>query len=391
MKTVNFFNVFGAFLLSLGLSGCFKKPEVSSFLPPSEEILIGEFGTYSASPQKGGELFGLSSHKGIELAILEKNEKGGIRGKKIRLIQADTEGNKEKTISVVTDLITKQKVHLLLGEVFSELSLAAAPVAQAFKVPMVTPASTLPQVTETGNYIFRSCFIEPFQGSVMAQFAIDHLGLKKAVVLRNQESQYSHTLANFFIKDFKRLGGKILLDRTYSPNDSNGTSLWKQVAALKTDLIFIPDYADEAKVLIQKARKSNIRVTFLGGDGWDGINFSETEISPYLNAYFSNHFSIEDQNQKSQEFVKKFQEKYQEVPNALAALGYDAAQIALAAIEKSENFDRLSIRKALAETKNFEGATGIISINKSRNAIKPSVVLQVGSQKQYSYRATLNP
>lgn len=390
MKTINFFNVFGVAFISFFLQSCIKKPE-TSFLPPADEILIGEFGTYSSSSQKGNELFGLSSHKGIELAILEKNEKGGIRGKKIRLIQVDTQGDKEKTISVVTELITQKKVHLLLGEVFSELSLAAAPVAQSYQVPMLSPASTLPQITETGNYVFRSCFIEPFQGSVMAQFAIDHLGLKKAIVLRNQESQYSHTLANFFTADFKRLGGTVLLDKTYSPADLSWSLFWKQVARLKPDLVFIPEYAKEAKTIIESARKSGVNVTFLGGDGWDGIEFSQTENKPYLNAYFSNHFSAQDQNQKSQEFVKKFLARYQELPDALAALGYDAAQIAISAIENSADLSRSSIRKALANTTNFEGATGIISINKKRNAVKPSVVLQVGPNKQFSYRATLNP
>lgn len=363
----------------------------SSSLPPSEEILIGEFGTYSSSSPSNSELFGLSLHKGISLAISEKNEAGGIFKKKIRLIQADTKGDKEKTISVVTDLITKEKVHLLIGEVFSELSLAAAPVAQSYQVPMISPASTLPKVTETGNYIFRTCFIEPFQGSVMAKFAVNHLGLKKAVILRNQESQYSHTLANFFSSDFRKLGGKILLDKSYAENDPQWDSFWRLVKKLKPDLIFIPSYAQEAKTLIKSARKTALDVTFLGGDGWDGIEFSESEMKPYLNAYFSNHFSNQDQNQKTKDFVKKFQGRYQELPDAIAALGYDAAQIALAAIEKSSDLSRSSIRKALSETKNFEGATGIISINKERNAVKPSVVLQVGPYKQFSYRATLNP
>jgi len=391
MKTRHFFRVFWFLMSSLSLTGCFQKKLDPNLLPPQNEILIGEFGTFSSSAKESHELFGLPTHEGIELAISEKNSAGGIRGKKIRLIQADTRGEKEQTITAVTKLITQDKVHVLLGEVFSDLSLAAAPVAQSYQVPMVSPASTHPQITDIGNYIFRSCFVESFQGSVMAQFARDHLGLKKAIILRDRENQYSHTLANFFASDFKKLGGKILLDLTYSMKETDWGSLWKQISQQKTDLVFIPSYAKEVKQIVQSAHRLSSSITFLGGDGWDGIDIPEEKGKAFPSAFFSNHFSAEDKNEKAQDFVKKFEAAYGKSPGALAALGYDAAQIVFGALEKSQSFERGEIRKLLAETRNFEGATGIISFNKDRNAIKPAVILRVQPSKHFSYRATLNP
>lgn len=369
------------------LTGCFG-PKTGQVPPLIEtEIRLGEFGAMTGSES----VFGTDTHKGIWLAVEEANKKGGIHKKNIKLLSYDTEGQPEKAISTVTQLITQDRVHVVLGEVASALSLAAAPVAQSYKVPMISPASTHPKVTQLGNYIFRSCFIEPFQGSVMAKFAINNLNLKKAAILRDQESEYSHALANFFSDDFKKMGGQILIDLNYSSRAQNYRDQLSKIKSTKADIIFIPGYYKEVEKIIPLVREMGIRAVLLGGDGWDGLKLHPKDSGSILPAYFSNHFSAEEKNPVVQGFVERFQEHFGHHPSGLSALGYDAASIAIDAIQRSSNLDPKNIREAIATTRNFQGVTGVISINSQRNAIKPAVVLKVEPSGVFSYIASINP
>ncbi len=387
MRCSTFFQ--GLFFLGLGLalSSCFSK-SLSTPEPISQkEILLGEYGSMSGPEST----FGRSTHQGIELAVEEANLKGGVQGKKIRLIHYDTQGKADEAIAAVTKLITQDKVHLILGEVASSLSLAAAPVAQSYQVPMMSPASTHPRVTQLGNYIFRGCFIEPFQGSVMAKFARNHLNLKKAAILRDQESEYSHELAKFFIKDFRQLGGTVLLDLAYHSTGESTSSLLLKIKEAKPDLIFIPGYYQDVQKIGKEVKKLGIRAVLLGGDGWEGLKPNPQDPFALFGAYFSSHFSSDDRSPFVQSFNDKFKIRFGTLPNSLAALGYDAASLALNALGRAKNLTHSEIRTAVQNTKNFEGVTGLISINSQRNAVKPAVVIKVEPSGTFSYVASINP
>ncbi|NBX83373.1 ABC transporter substrate-binding protein [bacterium] len=378
----------GLGLVFLALNpGCFLSRGTAPSTWRTDAIVIGELSSMTGAESA----YGLSTHEGIALAVDQANQRGGIHGKKIEVITRDTQGKTEIAISQATRLITENRVQILLGEVASALSLAIAPVAQSYRVPLISPASTHPKLTSMGDYIFRSCFIEPFQGSVMAKFAIDHLNLKKAAILRDQESEYSHSLANYFLEDFKQMGGRVVLDIAYSPRDKSFKPYLNQIKASKPDIIFIPGYYRQVEQIAREAAELNLRATLLGGDGWEGSLFAPMAKTLPSGAYFSTHFSIDDQNPAVQAFVAQFKDRYGKAPNALSALGYDAARIALKAIEKAPSLSPSDIREALSETRNFEGVTGMISMNKDRNAVKPAVVLRVEPSGGVSYISSINP
>ncbi|NBT59021.1 ABC transporter substrate-binding protein, partial [bacterium] len=352
MKSLLFPTCFLALLL---LEGCWGRKSGNAPAFVETEIRLGEFGAMTGSES----VFGTDTHKGIWLAIEEANRRGGIRNKKIKLISYDTEGQAEKAISSVTQLITNDKVHVVLGEVASDLSLAAAPIAQSYQIPMISPASTHPKLTGLGNYIFRGCFTEPFQGSVMAKFAINHLNLKKAAILRDQESEYSHALANFFSDDFKKMGGQILADLNYSSRSKNYREQLMKIKATKADIIFIPGYYQEVKRIISLIREIGIRAVLLGGDGWDGLKLDTHDQGSLFPAYFSNHFSADEKNPVVQGFAERFQAQFGHRPSGLSALGYDAASIAIDAVQRSSDLNPRNIREAIASTRNFQGVTGV--------------------------------
>lgn len=338
----------------------------------SSEILIGEYGSMT-----GGEAtFGLSTDKGIRLAIDAKNAAGGIKGKKIKLLAEDDQGKSEEAAAVVKKLITQDKVVALLGEVASTRSLFAAPIAQQYKVPMVSPSSTNPDVTKGRDYVFRTCFIDPFQGSVMARFTNDTLKYKKVAILKDYKSDYSLGLAEFFSKKFNELGGKIVSEQTFQTGDSDFKGQLTRIASTNPEAIFIPAYYTEVGLIARQARQLGIKATLLGGDGWDSPKLFEIGQDAIQGSYFSNHYASESTVPATQEFIKKFKDKYHITPDGLAAAGYDAAMILISAIEKSD-LTPSSIRDQLAQVKDYDGATGKITINSERNADKDAFIVKV--------------
>lgn len=346
----------------------------------SNEILIGEYGSLTGSEAT----FGLSTNKGIRLALDEINEKGGIKGKKIKLITLDDQGKNEEAAAAVTRLITQNKVVAILGEVASSRSKAAAPIAQQYKVPMITPASTNPEVTKIGDYIFRICFIDPFQGLVMAKFATDNLKVKKAVILRDVKSDYSVGLANVFAEEFQKLGGTVLADLSYQTGDIDFKAQLTQIRSKNPDVIFIPGYYTEVGLIAQQIKQLGIKAKLLGGDGWDSEKLSEIGKDAINGHYYSNHYTTESTDPSVVEFIQKYKAKYNETPDAMSALGYDAAKILALALEKSPELTPASIKEEIAKTRNFDGVTGKISLNDERNAVKSAVVVQVqGKERKY--------
>ncbi len=367
-----------AVLLSLPLlSGCTKS---------GNEIRIGEFGSLTGNDAT----FGLSTNKGIRLAIDEANEKGGIKGKKIKLITLDDQGRDTEAVQVVTRLITQENVVAVLGEVASSRSKAAAPIAQEYKIPMITPSSTNPEVTKIGDYIFRVCFIDPFQGFVMAKFATENLKVKKAAILRDVKNDYSVGLADVFISEIKKMGGEIVADLSYQAGDVDFKAQLTQIRSKNPDAIFIPGYYTEVGLIAQQTRDLGIKVPLLGGDGWDSSKLSEIGKEAIDGSYFSNHYTSESTDPVVQDFIKRFQAKYGDTPDGLAAMGYDAARILLLAMERAPEIKPNLIRDEIAKTKDFAGATGKISINENRDAVKSAVVVQVQG-KINKFVTTIHP
>lgn len=350
------------------------------------EVRIGEYGSMTGAQAT----FGISTKEGIQLAVEEANAAGGVNGKTLRVIEMDDQGKPEEAAVVVTKLITQDQVQMVLGEVASSLSLAAAPICQERKIPMITPSSTNPKVTQVGDYIFRVCFIDPFQGQVMADFSMRHLNAKTAAVLRDQKSDYSMGLADFFIKRFREKGGTILIDQSYVAGDVDFKSQLTTIREKKPDVVFVPGYYTEVGLIAKQARELGVRVPLLGGDGWDSEKLYEIGGKALDGCYFSTHYSSESTDPKVKDFVKKYQDKFKHTPDALATLGYDAAGVLVSALKSAKSLDGADIRDAIAKTKAYSGVTGNISLDADRNAVKPAVVLKIENGKS-SYVTTVNP
>ena len=360
------------------VSACTKKT--------TNEIVVGHFGSMTGSDAT----FGQSTDDGIRLALDEANAAGGINGKKIKLITMDDQGKAEEAAAVVTRLIEQEKVVALLGEVASSRSLAAAPIAQAKKVPMITPSSTNPKVTEVGDHIFRVCFIDPFQGTVMAKFATENLKAKKVAILREVSSDYSMGLADFFTQKLKELGGEVVADLSYQNQDVDFKAQLTQIKSKNAEAIFIPGYYTQVGLIARQARELGISAPLMGGDGWDSPKLSEIGGKAVDGGYFSNHYSTESTDPAAVEFMKKFKEKYKKDPDGLSAAGYDAARVLVQAMKNAPEVTTAAIRNEIAKIKNFAGATGNITINEQRNATKSAVVVQVQGTAM-KYVTTVNP
>ena len=385
------------------LFSCAKKEDV---------VILGEFGSLTG----GTATFGKSTQRGIEMALEEVNKAGGIQGKPVRIVVEDDQSKPEEAATAVKKLVNQDKVLVVLGEVASSRSLAGAPICQEAKVPMITPASTNPKVTQVGDFIFRVCFIDPFQGEVMAKFARNTLKTSKAAILKDIKNDYSVGLAQFFTETFKNLGGTVIAEESYSEGDIEFRAQLTSLKAKKPDVIFIPGYYTEVGLIARQARDLGITIPLIGGDGWDSPRLIEIGGKALENTYYSNHYTQDDPRPEMQKFLSDFKAKYNEIPDAMAPLGYDAARIAFDAIKRSGILDeknikdsyrqnpqakslmdaintpgnRERIRDALAQTKDFPGVTGLITIDENRNAKKSAVVLKIEDGK-LKYVETISP
>jgi branched-chain amino acid transport system substrate-binding protein len=351
-----------------------------------KEILIGEYGSLTG----GIATFGISTKQGSELAFEGVNQKGGILGQKIKLIVEDDQSKPEEAGTVVNKLIHQDHVVAMLGHVASSHSLAAAPICQAEHIPMISPSSTNPRVTQVGNYIFRVCFLDTFQGAVMAKFAYDTLKVRKVAILVDVRSDYSVGLQTFFGQAFKKFGGTIVTDQSYSQGDSDFRAQLTAIKGANPDAIYVPGYYTEVGTIVHQARELGITVPFLGSDGWDSPKLWEIGGAALNGCYFSNHYATDDPNPVVQKFVTDYKAKYGVIPDALAALAYDAARIMAASIEKAGSTDGAKIRDQIAATKDFDGVTGIITLNSERNAVKSAVIVKVENGK-YLLTETIKP
>lgn len=353
-----------------------------------DTIKIGVYGDTTGATSS----FGQSTKNGIQLAFEEINAAGGVNGKKLEMLFEDDQGTPEKAKTVISKLINQDKVVAVLGEVASSNSLAAAPVAQEAKIPMITPSSTNPKVTEVGDFISRVCFIDPFQGAVMAKFAANTLKAKTAAILGDNSSDYSKGLTQFFEQEFTKLGGTIITKQTYAQKDQDFKAQLTQMRDQKPDVIYIPGYYGEVAIIAKQARELGMMQPLLGGDGWDSPELWKLGGNALKNAYISNHYSADNPAPEIQNFVKAYTAKFGVAPDSLAALAYDSAKVLADAIKRAGGTDSAKLKDAINSTKDFPGVTGKITLDASRNAVKPAVVLELNpSASKFTFKETIYP
>jgi branched-chain amino acid transport system substrate-binding protein len=351
-----------------------------------DTILIGEYGSLTG----GTATFGQSTHQGIVLATEEVNAAGGLLGKKVKVITEDDQSRPEEAKTAVLKLIKQNGVVAVLGEVASSRSLAAAPECQKSKVPMISSASTNPKVTEVGDYIFRTCFVDSFQGEGMAKFAHDELKLSRVAVLKDVKNDYSVGLADFFEKTFRSLGGEIVENQSYSEGDIDFRAQLTAIKGKNPEGVFVPGYYTEVGLIARQARELGFIGPLMGGDGWDSAKTVEIGGSAVNGCYFSNHYAADDPDPKIQSFIQKFKAKYGSVPDAMAVLGYDAASLLYDAIRRAGSAESSKIRDALAATVDFDGVSGKLSMDANRNAKKKLVILKIDNG-QVKFQSEVRP
>ena len=344
----------------------------------SDSIKIGEYA--SLTGKEAG--FGQTSHHGVLLAVEELNAAGGVLGKKLELVVEDNQTKSGESATAVKKLISRDKVIALIGEVSSSRSLEAAPVAQQSKIPMIAPAATNPDVTKTGDYIFRVCFIDPFQGTVMAKFAQDDLKVKNVAIISSVSNAYSVGLAKFFRETFTKAGGTIAVEQKYSEGDKDFRAHLTAVKAAGVEAVFVPGYYTESALIVRQARELGLNVPFLGGDGWEDEQLLKIAGDALNGCYYSTHFSAENSDPAVASFVEKYKKRWNgEVPGAFSALGYDAIYVLIDAIKRAGGTEGPKLRDALAQTKGVPGASGITTLDADRNASKPATIIGIKGGK----------
>ncbi len=360
------------------LSGC-GKPE-SQPSGQADVIKIGEIVSLTGKEAT----YGVSSHNATLMAVDELNAAGGLLGRKVQLISDDDQSKAGEAATVAHKLISRDKVIAILGEVVSSRSLEAAPICQQFKIPMVSPASTNPKVTEVGDRIFRVCFTDLFQGAVIADFASKNLKVTKAAVLTDLKSDYSKGLAQCFKERFVKNGGQVIAEPNYSGGDKDFKAQLTAIKAAGPDVVVIPGYYTDVGLIALQAEQLGMKVPMLGGDGWESPKLLELGGAALEGHFFSTHYSPDKDSPMVKNFVKSYQERFKQVPDALAALGYDSALILFDAIKRAGSLESDKIRDALAATQGFEAVTGKISMDAQRNPTKPAVILTIkGGQFKY--------
>jgi branched-chain amino acid transport system substrate-binding protein len=342
----------------------------------ADPIKIGHLASLTGSEAT----FGQSADRGIAMAAEERKS---VLNRPIEIVVVDDQSKSQEVNNCMTKLIQQDKVVAIVGEIASTNTIAAAPAAQRNKVPLVTPGSTNPEVTKKGDYIFRICYLDDFQGRAIAGFAYKRLGVRKAAIITDQANSYSLNLSKFVAEAFKNLGGEVAIDVSYKKTDSDYNAQVNQALQAKPDVLFLTGYYTNVGNIIQTARKAGFTGPCVGGDGWDSETLYQIGGKALDNCYFTNHYSPDDPDPRIQEFIRKYQSKHGGVPDAMAVLGYDAAMVVFDAIERAGSTEGPKIRDALANTKDFKGLSGTITIDKDRNAQKSIVIVGIKDAKQY--------
>jgi branched-chain amino acid transport system substrate-binding protein len=378
-------------IASLALLGCPPKGSeqtgTTSTGAGGGEILVGEYGSLTG-PQA---TFGQSTHNGIMMAMDEVNAAGGVNGRKIKVLTEDDQSKQEEAASAVQKLISQQNVVAVLGEVASSASRAAGPICQANKTPMITPSSTNEAVTKIGDYIFRMCFIDNYQGPVMANFALQDLGSKRGAILTDVKNDYSTGLTAVIEETYKKAGVPIVGKQSYSNGDSDFRPQLTSIKATNPDVIFIPGYYTDVGQIVSQARDLGINVPFVGGDGWESPKLLEIGGKALNGCFYANHYFYGDPDPKVHEFVEKYKGRYGQTPDALAALGYDAAHVLADALQRAKSPKDGDLRDAIAATKDVHGVTGVITLGPDRNPINKKIIIEEVKNGQLTLRKSIDP
>ncbi|HEU5132968.1 MAG TPA: ABC transporter substrate-binding protein, partial [Pyrinomonadaceae bacterium] len=298
----------------------------------------------------------------------------------------DDRSDASEAATIVTKFVTQDMVNAVIGEVASSRSIAAAPIAQNAKIPMLTPSSTNPEVTKKGDFIFRSCFIDPVQGAAIAQFAARTLNAKTAAIMVDRKNDYSTGLDKVINETFTRLGGKIVATQSYQEGDQDFNAQLTSLKGANPEVIFVPGYYNDVGLIAKQARDKGITVPLIGGDGWDSAQLYAIGGTALNGSYFTNHYSPYDTAPNVQKFVNDYKARFGSLPDALAATAYDAAKIMFDAIKRSSSLEGPAIRDALAATKEFPGVTGTVTFNKDRDAVKPIVMIEIKDGGTYAVK-----
>jgi branched-chain amino acid transport system substrate-binding protein len=339
--------------------------------------------------------YGKQALNGIQLAFKQANANGGVLGKKLTLVLADNKSEASEATNAMTKLITTDKVVTVMGPVVSSNVLAALQVAQDNKVPLITPTGTNEKITYDNNqlrsYVFRSCFIDPFQGKIMANFATNTLKVKNAVIYIDNSSDYSKELAKTFEELFTQNGGKIIGKEAFLQKDQDFKATLTKIKAMNPEVIFLPAYYEEVGKIVKQAREMGINVPIIGTDGWDDPKVVDFAGAAALNnTYFSNHYSSQDTDPNVVKFIEAYKKEYNQEPGAMAALGYDAGLLLIDAITRANSTEPAKIREALEQTKGLQLSTGLLTMDPKHNPIKSAVVIEMKDGKQ-TFKEKINP
>jgi len=373
-------------ILALGLlSGCMNSA--------SNDIKIGM--VYELTGNTAS--YGTSAAEGANLAFKEINANGGVLGKQIKIITADNKGEPSESANAMTKVITQDKVIAVTGFTVSSCGIAGSSVAEDNKIPLVAAATVNPRVTvdeKTGkvkDYTFRACFIDSFQGTVGANFALNSLKTKKAAIMIDNSSDYSKGLAQIFKEIFSKGGGQILAEEAYLQKDQDFKSILTKIKAQNPEVIYIPGYYEDVGKIVKQARELGIMIPILGGDAWDSPKLVEIGGPEALNnTYFTNFYSIQATNPESKSFVEAYNKEYNHFPDSMAAMGYDAAYLLVDGIKRANSVDSAKIREALAATTEFKSVSGIMNLSATHDAIRGVVIIEMKDGKQV-YKETVKP
>ncbi len=383
-KSIPFFG-YTAFVTAVAavlvfFAGCAKKE--------SDHFVIG--GIFPLSGYVA--VYGNEARNGVELAVLEINAAGGIGGKQIKLISEDDEGNPEKTVNVYKKLTTKDGVKVIIGSLTSGATAAITSLAQAQKVVLLAPAATLPSITDAGDFIFRACFIDPFQGTVGGKFTAENLGKKRAAVLYNITNDYSVGLYENFKIAFEKAGGSLCAAESYSDGDKDYRAQLTKIKNAAPDVVYLPDYYGTVALIAKQLREQGIDTAMVGGDGWGGL--MENAGDEVVNGFYSDHYAADSTDEKVTQFVDSYKKMYKTTPVSFAALAYDCVYLLKDAAERASSAsDTTSLKEALEKT-NGSYVTGNLTFDEKHNPIKSAVMMEIvkkDGKLTAVYKAAVNP
>ena len=362
MKTV----MIGAAMIFAACGGEKKVPETTT-------VKIGGLAPLTGSLA----IYGVTTTNGAELAVKEINANGGINGKQIDYIVLDTKGDATESVMAYNKLVD-DKVAAVIGDITSKPTVAVAEIAAQDNMPMITPTGTQVDITEAGPNVFRVCFTNPYQGTVLATLAKERFGAETAGILVNNSSDYSDGIAKAFTEQAEKLGINITVKEGYADGDRDFRAQLTKISTVNPDVLLIPEYYEQASLIAAQAREMGVKSIFVGSDGWDGISktLDETAYKVIENSYFTNHFSMQDDSPKIQNFIKAYKDAYKEDPSAFSALGYDAVYMVKEAIEKAGSTEKQAIVDALKGIE-YDGITGYLTFDENNNPVKAVTILKI--------------